>query len=349
MHPSFLKILCCPITQQNLHLTVSESNSDGIVMTGTLSTVDGIEYPIIRGIPRFVTEEYYASSFGYEWNRWPRVQFESDNIGKPMEGHTTRMWETITDVAEEKIRDKTIVEFGCGSGRFLDVVRSKGGIAVGIDISQAVEAARRNFANDPNVLIVQADLNNPPFRTEVFDSGYSIGVLHHTPEPVEGLKALVNTVKPGGWVACCVYPKGEFYDYPSVQRLRKIHNSLKSRFDYRPSLAYTYLSAYFLTPILVKSKQLKGLSRIINYLEKNWLVILDIPDRRWRVLDIFDAITPAIATTHTFNEVVSWMKDADCSHIRATSWCNTSIVAIKSSIVEQSEVYETSDKSAGIV
>ena len=31
-----------------------------------------------------------------EWSRWPRVQFESENVGRPMQGHTTRMWERIT-------------------------------------------------------------------------------------------------------------------------------------------------------------------------------------------------------------------------------------------------------------
>ena len=57
-----------------------------------------------------------------------------------MAGHTTRMWEATTLIDQGKIEGQTIVEFGCGFGRFLDVVRRKGGIAVGIDLSQAVEA-----------------------------------------------------------------------------------------------------------------------------------------------------------------------------------------------------------------
>src|SRR3954452_7101798 len=107
-----------------------------------------------------------------------------------MAGHTTRMWERITGITDDGVRGRMIVEFGCGPGRFLDVVRRRGGVAVGIDLSMAVEPARENFRDDPDVLIVQGDILNPPFKKGVFDFGYSIGVLHHTPDPAKGLESL---------------------------------------------------------------------------------------------------------------------------------------------------------------
>lgn len=127
MHPKFLNVLCCPETQEPLRLEPSETLANGTVVSGVLVSQSGRRYPIVRGIPRFVSEENYATSFGYEWKRWPRVQFEAENVGKPMEGHTTRMWEAVTGVDQDQVRGKTIVEFGCGPGRFLDVVRRKGG------------------------------------------------------------------------------------------------------------------------------------------------------------------------------------------------------------------------------
>ncbi|MCL4552177.1 MAG: methyltransferase domain-containing protein, partial [Candidatus Marsarchaeota archaeon] len=256
MHPKFLEKLCCPKTGQPLTLVPTETGPNGLVVTGQLVTADGVVYPIVRGVPRFVSQEHYASSFGYEWNRWPRVQFESENVGRPMAGHTTRMWETITEVGDDGVQGKTVVEFGCGPGRFLDVVRRKGGLAVGIDLSQAVEAARRNFADDPDVLIVQGDICNPPFAEGAFAGGYTIGVLHHTPDPLAGLEALVRTVRTGGWVACCVYPKGGFYDYPSVTRFRQLCNRIRPGFGYRLALAYSYLAAYVLTPLIALGQRI---------------------------------------------------------------------------------------------
>ena len=299
-----------------------------MVWSGTLTTTGGTSYPIVRGIPRFVDQENYASSFGYEWNRWPRVQFEDENAGRPMAGHTTRMWEIITEV-EGGLEGQTIVEFGCGPGRFLDVVRRKGGRAVGIDLSQAVEAARQNFAHDPDVLIVQGDIYDPPFREGMADGGYTIGVLHHTPSPARGLRALVQTVKRGGWVACCVYPKGGFYDLKSVARARRVNHALDKVFGYRAALAYSYLSAYLLTPLMMKGQRIGRLADLLGRVERNWLVTLNLPDARWRVLDIFDAITPAIATAHTNDEVRGWFESTQARNIRTTAWCDTSLVCIK--------------------
>ena len=243
MHTQFTNSLRCPIAKSRLRLASGEYDPRGIVHHGILESEEGRSYPIIRGIPRFVSTEHYSQSFGVEWNRWPRLQFDDQNVGRPMAGHTTRMWETITGASDADVRGRTIVEFGCGPGRFLDVVRRKGGKAVGIDLSLAVEAARQNFKDDPNVLIVQGDILNPPFADQSFDGGYTIGVLHHTPKPEDGLRALARVLKPGAWAACCVYPKGEFYDYPSVRRWRKITRSLRPSLGYGPPLIYSRIAA----------------------------------------------------------------------------------------------------------
>ena len=158
MHPQFLKFLRCPHTGEPLSLETHKARPSGIVESGLLRSTSGRTYPVVRAIPRFVDAEQYAASFGFEWQRWPRLQFESSNLGRPMEGHTTRMWEQITGAEPAQLNNQSIVEFGCGPGHFLDVVRRKGGLAVGIDLSLAVEAARTNFADDPDVLIVQGDL-----------------------------------------------------------------------------------------------------------------------------------------------------------------------------------------------
>lgn len=328
MHEKFLNVLCCPKTGEHLNLRATEIEENGFVKSGELVSASGTVYPIIRGIPRFVDSEYYASSFGFEWTRWPRVQFESENVDGPMEGHTTRMWEIITGSEGRKIENKRIVEFGCGPGRFLDVVRKKGGIALGIDVSMAVEAARKNFANDMDVLIVQGDINHPPFRSGTFDGGYTIGVLHHTPAPERGLAALANTVREGGWVACVVYPKQGFYAFPSVERYRKINKRLKPYFGYRFALLYAYFSAYILSPVF-SIGQRTPFAPVVRWLEEQWLPCLYIPDRRWRILDIFDGITPEIASMHTRDEVIGWMKEAGCKDLVFPEWGDTAVIGIK--------------------
>jgi uncharacterized protein YbaR (Trm112 family) len=123
----FVALLCCPKTGSDLALEVDELFADQTVRSGTLvSAQGGCRYPIIEGVPRFVDREHYASSFGYEWRKWSRLQFESENVGRPTAGHTSRMFEAITGLRPSDLAGKLVVEFGCGPGRFLDLVRRGG-------------------------------------------------------------------------------------------------------------------------------------------------------------------------------------------------------------------------------
>jgi ubiquinone/menaquinone biosynthesis C-methylase UbiE len=67
---------------------------------------------------------------------------------------------------------------------------------------------RRN-TESVNVRAVQADLHNPPFALESFDFIYSIGVLHHLPDPEVAFRNLLRFLKPGGEVQIYLYWKPE--------------------------------------------------------------------------------------------------------------------------------------------
>ena len=330
MHPKFLNILCCPNTGADLTLEVDEYFEDGSIKTGMLTTKSGQRhYPILKGVPRFVEREVYAQSFGYEWRKWSRVQFGSDNVGRPMAGHTEKMFDAITGFSGQFLKDKLVVEFGCGPGRFLDIVRRRGGLAVGLDMSMAVEPARENFSNDPDVLIVQGDILNPPFKEKSFDAGYSIGVLHHTPDPARGFDRLARVVKDEGSISCCVYPKIGLYDSGAVATYRRLHNAIKPFLGNKPALLYSYFSAYFLCGLFYRLRKTKTGARLVTYLEKNIFVNVNLPDPRWRVLDVFDAITPFFASTHTGEEVRSWFVKANCRQLTQMPWGPTVFVGVK--------------------
>jgi SAM-dependent methyltransferase len=336
MHPKFLEILCCPKTGAELRLKVDEVFADGSIKSGSLATLDGqYVYPIIKGIPRFVGRENYTNSFGYEWKKWSRVQFESENAGGPMAGHTERMFDAVTGFSPHQMKGKLVVEFGCGPGRFLDIVRRRGGIAVGIDMSIAVEPARENFAGDKDVLIVQGDVFEPPFKRGTFDLGYSIGVLHHTPDPARGLKSLARVVRKDGSIACCVYPKDQFYDYPSVAMYRKIHNSVKSIAGNKLALGYSYFSAHVLYHCFNAMRRIPKVRGTVPLMERYVFVNLDIPDARWRVLDVFDAITPFYASTHTPEDVCEWFERANCHKLIQRPWGTTAFVAVRGDEAEE--------------
>jgi SAM-dependent methyltransferase len=52
--------------------------------------------------------------------------------------------------------------------------------------------------------VIIGDLLNPPVR-QVFDLAFSVGVLHHLPDPAAGFASLASVVRDGGRVAFWVY------------------------------------------------------------------------------------------------------------------------------------------------
>ncbi len=55
----------------------TETESGEIISGRLVATIGGRSYPITRGIPRFVSAQNYASSFGLQWNRFREAQLDS--------------------------------------------------------------------------------------------------------------------------------------------------------------------------------------------------------------------------------------------------------------------------------
>lgn len=111
----------------------------------------------------------------------------------------------VQPLGPDDFRRKRVLEAGCGMGRWLEVVSSWGAErVVGVDASESIHAAKENVVNHPNASVVGADLHHLPFR-EDFDLVFSIGVLHHLPDPRKGFESIVRAVRKGGKVFCWVY------------------------------------------------------------------------------------------------------------------------------------------------
>lgn len=326
MHSSFVHFFVDPETKEPLDLQIIQCHEEFIDVGFLVNNASGKRYPIIRGIPRFVDHDSqnYSSTFGYQWQKWSRVQFEAENIGKPMQGHTKLMWEKIVG-AEDRGWDflgGTFLDIGCGPGRFLDVAVSRGAKVIGVDYSAAVEAARKNFLHNPNVCICQADALNLPIRSESLDGAYSIGVLHHTPDPIKGLQEAARVLKPDNWFALSVYGKRGYYDFPSVQAWRKIFSKLWPFFRHYPPLIYTYVTCYCLRPIAMQFPTFGKALRLI-------FPFVKLPDLNWSLLDTFDSITPSYQSAHESYEVYKWFIQSGFVDVRPSDWGFTSFTGIK--------------------
>ena len=312
MKKNLYKLLCDPATGEDLELIIEKNIGDKILKGKLVSSSN--EYEIINSIPRFINKENYSNNFGWQWNKWASVQFEHSNINKPMEGYTTRMFNQITEWNKENLSEKIVLDMGCGSGRFTDVVLSNGGYVIAVDNSSAIDAAKDNLKeNLDKALFVQADVLNLPIKDNVVDLSFSIGVLHHTPDPLKGIKESFRTLKKNGEFALSVYSKNTNYDLTMVHLWRKVFRATWPIFRHYPPLIYSYLFGGL-------NHYLAKLNRFLTYPIKIIFPTISLPDLRWSILDTFDSITTSYQSSHTFYEVYNWLKDSGYSESRPGIW-----------------------------
>jgi uncharacterized protein YbaR (Trm112 family) len=202
MKPEYLDFLCCPKCRNKLR--IEKKNKLEKIESGSIicsnSTCRKI-YPIINFIPRFVEDGKYAKSFGQQWNTFARTQLDNSAYQE-----TKKRWNSEIGWSKADLKNMRVIEFGCGAGRFVDIVSKNGAkLIVGVDITDAVDAAQNNLGRKNNVFFVQADFFNSPFINCFFDRGYSIGVLHHTPDPETAFSCLVNLLNKNAKVGISVY------------------------------------------------------------------------------------------------------------------------------------------------
>ena len=95
---------------------------------------------------------------------------------------------------------------GCGSGRWAALVAPRVGHLHCVDASaDALAVARNKLAGATNVSFYEASLDAMPLADGSMDFGYSLGVLHHLPDPRAGLAACVRKLKPGAPMLVYIY------------------------------------------------------------------------------------------------------------------------------------------------
>jgi SAM-dependent methyltransferase len=203
MKQRLLKFLACPSCRAAVHLREATADDDGEIMAGTLSCEGCAQiFPIMNGVPRFasmadVGEEKaeIATKFGYEWKHFTQ---EDTRYGDQFLG-----W--LNPVTPEFFTDKIVLDAGCGKGRH-SVLAAEWGAreVIGIDLSEAVDIAFAATRNRDNVHVVQADVCHLPFA-QTFDYAFSLGVLDHIPDPLEGFRSIASRLKPGGRLSVWVY------------------------------------------------------------------------------------------------------------------------------------------------
>lgn len=329
----------CPACQRPLNyeddsaIWVGPSLEEGFLRCTSCAT----RYPVRRGIPRFVDDSLQGSSdvqaqtakhFHHEFTTVSEGDRDVDSADVveyyflTRTGIDPRVYDVfkgeffLTELGPEAtdyepdyklIRDQVVLDAGCGPGRFTRTVASEAELVVGLDIGEHIDRAAASCADLENVEFVQGSVLAPPFRAGAFGFVFSVGVLHHTPDPKGGVKAIANLVAPDGHLSVWVYPPEYWNGFIRGLTGRAIH-AFVTRLG--PGRAWQFCA-----------RVLYPLGRLqMRIAKRRWTKLLFAPlfaisvprhpRREVMIGTIYDYYGPRIITTHRYPEVESWFRDA---------------------------------------
>jgi len=142
-------------------------------------------------------DEKTIAGFGDEWSRFDQSGADARDLTAAFNAYFTLFpWQELPPEA-------CGLDLGCGSGRWARMVAKRVGRVICVEPSaHALNVARRTA---DQCLFIQGAAGELPFRENTMDFCYSLGVLHHTPQPAAGLADAVRCLKPGAPVLVYLY------------------------------------------------------------------------------------------------------------------------------------------------
>jgi len=305
MRRDHVQYLVCPRCQGKLTLSGAEDHVDGDLQSGQLGCAAcNASYSILRGISRFVPIENYASGFGLEWTRHARTQYDSYS-GLPVSER--RFFEETRWPRD--LSGETILEVGSGSGRFTEQAASTGAMVVSMDYSYAVEANYQSNGNRENVLIVQGDVYQMPFRRASFDRLFCFGMLQHTPDPRKAFFALPPMLKPSGHLVADSYQK-TFAAY--VLGTKYYARFLTRNMDPERLSRWTERWVDRMWPISRLMGKIPKIGTSLNWrllvADYTWLGLREDLAKEWAYLDTLDMLVPRYDAPQTLKTMRRWFR-----------------------------------------
>jgi glycosyltransferase involved in cell wall biosynthesis/SAM-dependent methyltransferase len=225
-------------------------------------------------------------SFDYQWRSLPEGKSMLSN--PEWKAAVPRQISTFADLPVEWFRGKSVVDAGCGQGRWtygfgrLDVGR-----CVSFDISENGVQRTQEIAKEfgDRIQVLRKNILQPLDLPQEFDLVWCFGVLHHTGDTYRGFQHLAQLVKPGGYLFVMIYgePKrGYADDYGYYHDLFAMRAGLRNlRFEDK----------------VAAIERRYGKELLHGY---------------------FDAISPEINDLYRWDELVSWFTDAGFEDMKRT-------------------------------
>lgn len=251
-------------------------------------------------------EQAVLASFSSEWLNY---EWDDRAYWNQTPEDMYRSMDFVLDLDAKDLRDRLVLEVGIGVGGIADhVARSKQCELIGIDLSHAVDAAYRQFGQNPFFHIVQASLFAPPFADASFDFVYSQGVIHHTHSTAAAFRRIARLARPGGSLYVWVYSRYDERRTPLRRVLMALESALRPVYSRLPGPLQTAALAPW-APLYVAHQRWRARADP-HQTTYGWREAMHAARDRW---------TPRYVHRHTDEEVSGWFRRAGYGDIRCLS------------------------------
>ncbi len=302
------------------------------IKDGLLFSNEGFVFPVIDGIPRLLVESIYdygdflkkhlpdyesvktsleekhaglmqycirknkktKQSFEFEWSFLD--DDKKDKIWRDDEEEMLAIFLKETNEAGFFYNAKKVIDVGSGHGIMTSKIATIAEMAVGIELSKAVENAyKKNL--QPNAWYVQADLQFLPFKSEYFDVLYSSGVIHHTNNTELSLSLIEPVLKSSGKLCLWLYHPQKSIVHNIILAIRLFTKILPLQ------LAFVFLMI-FIFPFTFLLKKIKN-KKSLSYKEE--------------IIDLLDQFTPEFRYEIPQDLAHTWLSKRNYKDVSVTS------------------------------
>ncbi|HEY4502307.1 MAG TPA: class I SAM-dependent methyltransferase [Candidatus Paceibacterota bacterium] len=131
-------------------------------------------------------------------------------------------------LAQKDVEGSTVAEIGSGTGRIVNMLLDVGVSHVyAVEPSEACEILKDNTeSRQKQITYMRIPGDALPANLQL-DFAFSIGVIHHIPNPMPTLKAMYNALRPGGKILIWIYGREGNETYLSIiEPIRNITKKL---------------------------------------------------------------------------------------------------------------------------
>lgn len=126
-----------------------------------------------------------------------------DQMAEKFSGTRKNFWGDLAFIADYISNGDKILDYGCGNGRLLEILKNKQINYVGVDVSQKlIDLAKAKYPDHSESFSKISSLGSLAFPDNFFNRIISVAVFHHFPEKYAGemAKELYRITKPEGTV-----------------------------------------------------------------------------------------------------------------------------------------------------